>query len=476
MNGSVTLFLCLIFTIMVSFIMVLLESCRIHVVKTHTEAISHMALESATGYFSIPLFENYGIFAMNMSDSSLTSLLERYINNNLSPSANLTGNWYNFSKVNSYVCSADKIYHITDENGKIFADQIIRYMNYKAASDITNIIFESSFIDTFSKNYVDISTIDVEKNMVDTSFPLSELSEDPVNETTLTEKEAISKRNSIFNRIKKLLTKGTLDIYIDKSSDISGRQTDTSTLPSFVCRYKKHFDFLCNTDKIIYLTYLSDIFGCYTDKKSDISELTYQLEYLLNNDSCDENNLLQSIFKIQSLRTKLNLAYLYTDLEKRQLSKTLAVSAVGLIPVPFLVEFTQLAILSAWASAEAIVDVRSLLKGNKISLFKSKQSWSLSLDDILTFDFNTKSKNQATGFSYKQYLLLLLYTDFDTNIIYKTMDLMQMDLKKNYFSEFEMTKCITGMRYHFSFEYPFAFYHKHSSSIFQHKFIQSYGY
>ncbi len=475
-NAAVTLFLCLIFTIILSFIMIVLESSRIHLVKAHTEGISHIALESAAGYFSLPLFENYAIFAVHMSDSSFTSLIKRYVNDNLSPSANLTGNWYNFSKINSYTCNPDKIYHITDENGKIFADQIIRYMNYKAASDAADIIFQSSFIDTFSKNYVDISDINIEENMVDTSFPLSELSEDTVNETMLTEEEAISKRNSIFNRVKRLLTKGTLDIYIDKTSDISARQTDISSLPSSVCRYKKHSDFLSSADKLMYLTYLSDIFGCYTDKKSDISELKYQLEYVLNRDCCDENNLLKSIFKIQSLRTKLNLAYLYTDSEKRQMAKTLAVAAVGVIPVPFLVEFTQLSILSAWASAEAVIDIRDLLKGNKIPLFKSKQSWSLSLDDILTFDFNTKSKNQNTGFSYKQYLLLFLYTDFNVDTIYKTMDLIQMDIKKNHSSEFRMTECITGMKYNFSFEYPFVFYHKYPYSVFQHKFTQSYGY
>ena len=82
LNGTITLFLCLIFLTMLSFIMIVLESCRIHLVKAHTEGISHIALESATGYFSLPLFENYGIFAINISDSSLTSLLEKYINDN----------------------------------------------------------------------------------------------------------------------------------------------------------------------------------------------------------------------------------------------------------------------------------------------------------------------------------------------------------------------------------------------------------
>lgn len=479
LDGAVTLFLCLIFTIMLSFIMIVLESSRIHIVKAHTEGISHIALESAAGYFSLPLFENYGIFAINMPDSYLTPLLEGYINDNLSPSAGFMGSWYDFCQIDSYTCNSDKIYHITDENGKIFADQIIRYMNYKAAGDAADIIFQSSFIDALSKNYIDISNINIEENKVDTSFPLSELSADAINETELTEEEALSKRNSIFTRIKKLLTKGTLDIYIDKTSDISARQTDISSLPSVVCGYKKYSDasdFLCSADKMMYLIYLSDTFRCYTDKKSDDSELSYQLEYLLYGNSCDEDNLLKCILNIQTMRTKLNLAYLYTDSEKRQAAKTLANAAVGLIPVPFLVEFTQLAILSAWASAEALVDVRDLLKGSKIPLFKSKQSWSLSLDDILTFDISTESKNKNTGFSYKQYLQLFLYTDFHIDTIYKTMDLIQMDIKKNYSPEFRMTECITGMKYHFSFDYPSVFYFGIPHSVFQHKFTQSYGY
>jgi len=475
-DGAVTLFLCLIFTVVLSFIMIVLESSRIHIVKARVEGISHMALESAAGYFSLPLFENYGIFAVDIPDSSLTPLLENYINDNLSPAAGLPGNWYDFCQIDSYTCRADKIYHITDENGKIFADQIIRYMSYKTVADTADIILQSSYIDTFSKNYVDISSINIEENEVDTSFPLSELSEDAVNETKLTEEEALSKRNSIFNRIKNLLTKGTLDIYIDKSSDISARKADISSLPSTVCKYKKNLDFLCNSDKMIYLLYLLDTFNCYTDKKSDAFELCYQLEYLLNGSSCDEDNLLKCILRIQTLRTKLNLAYLYTDSEKRQAAKTLAQAAVGFIGVPFLVEFTQLAILSAWASAEAVVDVRDLLKGNKIPLFKSKQSWSLSLDDILTFDSSTKPKNQNSGFSYKQYLQLFLYTDFDTDIIYKTMDLIQMDIKKNYSPEFRISACITGMKYHFSFDYPSVFYTKAPHSILWHEFTQSYGY
>lgn len=484
-NGSITLFLCLIFTIMLSFLMLVLESARIHIIKAHTEGLSHMAMESVSGYFSLPLFENYGIFSIHLPDSSLTPLVEKYIRWNISPEGSISGEWYDLCKISSFTCNFNKIYHITDDNGKIFTNQIIRYMTYAVVTDAADIFFQFPFIDTISKDFIDISKINIEQNQVDTSFSLSELSNDADsdNENMLTEEEALSKRDSILSRIKGLLTNGTLNLYIDKASDISTHQTDLSMLPSTVCSYQKHLnisDFLSESEKLMLLIYFSDTFHCYTDKKSNTAELEYQLEYLLHGSSRDEDNLLKSILGIQSLRTGLNLAYLYTDSEKRQMVRTLAHTAVGLIPVPFIVEFTQLAILSAWASAEAIVDVRDLLKGVKIPLFKTKADWSLSLDDILTFDYNTKSKSQSNGCSYKQYLQLFLYTDLNTDMTYRAMDLIQMDIKKNYNPEFQMTECITGMNYHFNFNYYPVFYinnpYYKKSSLFTHSFIQSYGY
>lgn len=482
-NGSITLFLCLVFTLMLSFLILVLESARIHIIKAHTEGISHMAMESAAGYFSLPLFENYGIFSIHLPDSSLTPLVNKYINWNISTEGSIAGEWYDLCKISSFTCSLGKIYHITDDNGKIFTDQVIRYMNYAIAADAADIFFQFPFLNTIFKDYIDISKINIKENQVDSSFPLSELSSDTNGENILTEEEAITKRDSIMSRVKGFLTNSTLNLYIDKASDISTCQTDLSILPSAVCSYEKDSgvsDFLCESEKLMLLIYFSDTFHCYTDKKSDTNELEYQLEYLIHGSSQDEDNLLKSILDIQSLRTGLNLAYLYTDSEKRQMARTLAYSAVGLIPVPFIVEFTQLAILSAWASAEAIVDVRDLLKGGKIPLFKTKSDWSLSLDDILTFDYNTKSNGKSNGCSYEQYLQLFLYTELNTDMIYRAMDLIQMDIRKNYNPDFQMTECITGMNYHFSFNYRPVFYinnlYYKKSSLFNHSFIQSYGY
>lgn len=482
-HGSITLFLCLIFTALLSLIILVLESSRIHAVNTRTEGISHMAMESVLGYFSLPLFENYGLFAVNIPDSSLTPLLDKYVNYNLFPASDLPGAYYNLYKTASYNCTPCKIYHITDSKGEIFVNQVIRYMKYSAVPHTTDILLNSSYINIFFKDYVDISKINTTENQVDTSFPLEDFSGDTADSSTLAEEEALSKRDSIFTRIRSFLNHASLSIYIDKSSDISARRTDVSKLPSIICNYSGHSDspeFLSGSDKILFLLYLSDNFSCYTSKKSDNTELSYQLEYLIGGAPCDDENLLNSILKIQSLRTGLNLAYLYTDTQKRQAARALAEAAVGLIPVPFIVEFTQLSILSAWSSAEAIVDVRNLLKGNKIPIFKTKNSWTLELDDLLTFQYNTSSKSSGNGFTYAEYIQLFLYTELSTDTIYRTMDLIQMDLRKNYNPDFQMTECITGLKYNFNYNY-FPVFHINNllyqkTSLFHHTFTQSYGY
>lgn len=482
-KGNITLFLCLIFTILLLLIMLILESSRIHTVKAHTEGVSHMAIESVMGHFSLSLFENYGLFAVNMADSSISPLLEEYINCNLSPASDLTGAYYNLCKISSHTCTPFNIYHMTDDNGKIFINQLLQYMSRYPAATAADILLTSPYINILSKDYVDISNINTEETQIDTSFSLSDFSNDVAQETALTEEEALSKRDSIYNNIKTLLTQTSLSIYIDKSSDISVRKADTTMLPSAVCSYSHDSSVikdLSPSEKILLLLYISNHFNCYTSNESDNAELKYQLEYLIHGSPNDDTNLLKCILNIQSLRTGLNLAYLYTDTEKRQEARTLAQAAVGLIQVPFIVEFTQLAILSAWSSAEAIADVRSLLKGNKIPIFKSKSSWTLNLQDLFTFHGSTISKNSNTGFTYNQYLQLYLYTGLSTDIVYRTMDLIQMDIKKNYNSAFKMNECITGLKYKFSYNYNPVFSINHSlygkNSILNHSFIQSYGY
>ena len=70
---------------------------------------------------------------------------------------------------------------------------------------------------------------------------------------------------------------------------------------------------------------------------------------------------------------------------------------------------TSYALLLAWAYGESLVDVRELLAGGKVPIFKSASTWKLSLTsipDILDILENT-SGDGSEGLSYEGYLQIL---------------------------------------------------------------------
>ncbi len=64
-NGSITVYLTLMLLIMLSFVFTALEAARITAAKSYQVMISEMASESLKGSYYYPLFEEYGLFAID---------------------------------------------------------------------------------------------------------------------------------------------------------------------------------------------------------------------------------------------------------------------------------------------------------------------------------------------------------------------------------------------------------------------------
>jgi hypothetical protein len=471
------------FTMLLSVLMVTMESARIQAMKAKTEGVSHMALESVSGYFSLPLYEQYGLFAIPVTDSHVNVLLNESLTQNLSLASGISKKYYDLFQVSAYTATPCKIYHITDQNGEIFTNQILRYMQYAAPSAALDFLSTSSYVDAVKKREVDLSTVNTgdDSDTVDTSYELSQFTNDSSGDYEWEEEDASATKDSLLTKIQELISQSSLTIYTDNTSKISTQTVDLSAVPSHTCSYSTTSTVLNSySDKQLYLLYLLNYFPSYTSSSDSKHALDYQLEYILCGKSSDDDNLLASILKLQTLRTQLNLAYLYTDTEKRTEAHALAVSATAMIPVPFIAEFTQLSILSAWAYAEGIADIRTLLKGEKIPIFKSKATWTLELSNLLVLDQSSRAKSAPSGLNYSQYLFLLLYPEINATTIYRTMDLIQLDIEKTADKSFKMAQCITGMQYKFQcdfhpvFAIPDYFYTK--NSLFTHSFTQSYGY
>ena len=100
-------------------------------------------------------------------------------------------------------------------------------------------------------------------------------------------------------------------------------------------------------------------------------------------------------------------------------------------------------LLEGWALAEAINDVKTLLKGKKIDLMKNANNWKTSLKNLLASG-SSESKNKA-AIDYKQFCMILIMKNSIETTAYRIMDLIQLNVRKNYNQQFDMKKCVTSL-------------------------------
>jgi hypothetical protein len=102
--------------------------------------------------------------------------------------------------------------------------------------------------------------------------------------------------------------------------------------------------------------------------------------------------------------------------------------------------------MGAWSYGESVVDVRRLMKGEKLSLVKNSQEWRLSLENLMNMNFDvdgsTSSGSDTGKFSYEDYIGVLLLMMEQTTKNYRTMQAMELRIIALGQSDFRMKKHI----------------------------------
>lgn len=94
-------------------------------------------------------------------------------------------------------------------------------------------------------------------------------------------------------------------------------------------------------------------------------------------------NLKIVLDKIKNIRFVPNYLYLQSDEEKKAETKALAAVISTLLANPELIPVIQQGLLAAWAYGESIMDLRALAAGKKVPAIKTKETWKLSLSNLL---------------------------------------------------------------------------------------------
>ncbi len=267
------------------------------------------------------------------------------------------------------------------------------------------------------------------------------------------EAEGKRKSSGFIRSVNKTYKKGVLDLL---AGEISEKQVDRSEFPSVTGKKEKDVEneegiVDKSLEKALFSEYIREHFGCFTQVKED-SALDYEIEYILAGKETDRDNLSSAVTKLVLIRIGSNLVSLMTDGKKQAEIHELAVSIIGYTGQMYLVKLAEILIEAVWATAEAMLDVRSLLEGKKVPLLKQSGDWFLSLEGLQKFTGKeSTSSSEGNGLSYEEYLCAMLLLQNREKQIFHTMDVIQANMCVREHEDFRMKDCMVGVGLEASF-------------------------
>ena len=202
-----------------------------------------------------------------------------------------------------------------------------------------------------------------------------------------------------LNKIYQMLKEGAAGLVID--GEISDKSMDYSDLADTCVSGSYGGDGISNIDirQALVSEYIISRYACYTDyiekngqqtgyiEKKDRAAgrlLDYEIEYILCGRQSDKDNLNEVIFKLVLIREGLNLSYLVTDVQKKNECFGLALQLLGYTGNMVLIKAAQYFIMSIWAYAESVMELRELYAGESIATVKNADNWITDINTVIS--------------------------------------------------------------------------------------------
>lgn len=398
-KGEITAFMALLFILMLSVVGALIQSASHQIAKNRRRADILMALESTFAEYHPDLLNKYEIFAR-------LGCTEDVLNNRMA---------YYGAKNTKHTIK--QIQLLTDYDGAPFYEQAVRYMkDWLGMEDMVGGSgLDWSLGDTDSLDEKELSN----------SLELKGLLEE--------ENTELPTDNNPIESVKNLKNKPLLSLLVSNQEELSNCSITPETLPSHRVLQKGSFvqeKQNGTTDRLFFIAYIFEHFSNVTDEEKQ-APLLYEQEYLLGGMASDQENLEAVCKKIMNIRTVSNYTYLLTDSTKQAEAQAMALTLCSLISLPAITEVVKHAILFAWSYGESIVDMRALLKGKRVPLVKSSDSWQLQLSNLAALGTENEianEKDMERGLAYQDYIKGLFLLENIGTLSMRCLDLIESNL------------------------------------------------
>ena len=247
-------------------------------------------------------------------------------------------------------------------------------------------------------------------------------------------------KQNLLEQIQQMAGLDLLMLVLPEGQEVSKGVIQTRGLPSAMHTediLKDNF-----LERILTDEYIGRFFTCFLS--ADQKEVRYEQEYVLGGKSTDEENLKFAAAKILAVREGLNLIHILSDSQKREEARALAAAITGITGTAPLTGIVAFFVMTVWALGEAAADLKALLAGDRVPLIKTRETWKLNLDGLLTLGEQGKveaGQETGEGKRYENYLKMLLFIEPAERLYYRVMDVVQINLSRKQ-PDFTMERCV----------------------------------
>lgn len=456
-KGSVTIYFSLILAVTLSLFLSVIEGAKSRAVSLRADCAFDLSVYSVFAEYNRQLYKEYGLLFIDTSYGEKSASPERvnrhfryYMEQNLDK--NSKGyKLFDFTKCLVEQTEITGCAYATDEKGAVLERQAVEYMKHR---------YGISYVEKIQKELktaqeMELFTKDFSAQRSENHEKIEEAEREGIETGEVDDKgKPIRKKIDIENpadEVNAIRGKGILLFVTDAEDEISGRSVDLSETVTRQQPKTKGFgdvkrDSVSMVERLLFDAYILEKCGTYREPKKT-GQLQYQAEYILAGKESDIDNLKEVVERLLVLREVSNCIYLLSDSVKVSEALALSTSICGAVGAMMLVEPVKYTLLFAWAYAEAVYDVRQLLKGGSIPLIKSGATWHYSLSGMLTAGTEQMTSQDvsisAQELSYEEYLRLFLTVLEREKKVYRMMDIIQMDVRKNSgFDGFYLSNCV----------------------------------
>lgn len=499
-KGSITIYLSLMMTLMISLIMASILSVKVQAGRMQLANSVDQAMFSLFGQYDRELLDKYDVFFLDGSRGASGLHIEKcydrlltdmsYI---LKPNENRSiFGGKNLLTLNEAKGSVTGYTLATDAGGAPFASQIVDYMKDTIGLQGLSLLLarvtqpaetvrqqENENIDLAAGNvestgaaagngisgqtYADLEAASAEAVNADAEAAEADRLSGGTGETEAQANAAAVPEDFVnpLPALTELKNTSILNLVIKDTDSISQKTMQLSELLSG--REKESgmgvvsvkTDLNSTESRLLFNEFILKKFGTYR-KPSERAGLSYQLEYILQGKDSDISNLEGVVTKILLMREAANMVFLLTNAQKHAEIQAASEAIAALLLLPGLAPVLSLLFTAGWAFLESVIDLRGLLSGHRMALVKTESTWQVDIRMFTSIkegtpingaatDFDSFIKDDPQGFTYEEYLRILLFLTAREKVTAGCMDMAENTIRSGGREKFRLDCCIDSL-------------------------------